>query len=120
MAHFAELDDANRVLRVVVISNDDCRDAHGTEQEAIGVAFCKRLFGGRWMQTSYSGSMRKNYAGADFTYDAARDAFIPPQPYPSWRLDENTCQWEPPVPYPNDGLFYHWDEGSQRWVEIGA
>lgn len=98
MAHFAELDANNVVLRVVVIDNKDTRDAAGVEKEHIGAAFCEKLFGGRWVQTSYNGNKRKNYAGAGYTYDAARDAFVPPQPGSDWTLDENTCQWVNPNP----------------------
>ena len=82
---------------------------------------------GEWIQTSYNtlggehrlgGSpLRKNYAGIGYTYDRVRDAFIPPQPYPSWTLDENTCWWEPPTPIPNNGKYYRWDEPTLRWVE---
>jgi hypothetical protein len=96
MAHFAELDQNNVVLRVIVVGNSDTSDANGVEKEHIGAAFCERLFGGTWKQTSYNGNMRKNYAGIGFTYDAARDAFIPPQPGAEWTLDEDTCQWENP------------------------
>ena len=117
MAHFAELDSNNVVLRVVVISNPDTADASGVEKEHIGAAYCERLFGGTWMQTSYNGNIRKNYAGIGHTYDATRDAFIAPKPYPSWVLNETTCRWEPPVPYPTDGKMYEWDEATQSWVE---
>lgn len=116
MAHFAELDENNVVLRVIVVNNNETIDADGVEKEAIGVAFCEKLLGGTWKQTSYNGNMRKNYAGIGFTYDAQRDAFIPPKPYNSWTLNENTCLWEPPVPYPQDGGPYHWDEETTSWV----
>ena len=82
---------------------------------------------GEWIQTSYNTSggvhsdggtpLRKNYAGVGFTYDSRRDAFIAPQPYPSWILNEDTCQWDSPVPYPTDGLMYEWDEDTTSWVE---
>ena len=98
MAHFAEIDDNGVVLRVIVIGNKDTADAFGVEKEHIGAAFCERLFGGTWKQTSYNGNMRKNYAGIGSTYDAARDAFIPPQPDADWVLDEDTCQWVNPNP----------------------
>jgi hypothetical protein len=96
MAHFAEVDQFNRVLRVIVVDNKDTSDASGVEKEHIGAAFCERLFGGTWKQTSYNGNFRKNYAGIGFTYDAARDAFIPPSPGAGWTLNETTCQWENP------------------------
>ena len=116
MAHFAELDANNVVLRVIVVGNADTSDADGVEKEHIGAAFCERLFGGTWKQTSYNGNMRKNYAGIGFTYDAQRDAFIPPQPYPSWVLVEDTCQWTAPVATPTDGQMYVWDEATTSWA----
>ena len=82
MAHFAELDENNTVLRVVVIANKDTADAHGVEKEHIGAAFCERLFGGRWVRTSYNGNIRQRYAGIGYTYDEATDAFVPPQNEP--------------------------------------
>ena len=93
MAHFAELDNQNTVLRVIVVHNNELLD-NGVESEAKGIAFCKTLFGGNWKQTSYNGNIRKNYAGIGFTYDPVRDAFIPPKPGDNWVLDEATCQWE--------------------------
>ena len=118
MAHFAELDSNGVVQRVIVVANKDTSDANGNEVESIGVAFCQKLFGGNWKQTSYNGNFRKNYAGIGYTYDASIDAFVPPQPYPSWVLNPNTAQWEPPVPYPNDGNRYTWDEATQSWVQV--
>jgi len=118
MAHFAELDANNVVLRVIVVSNRDTSDANGVEKEHIGAAFCERLFGGTWKQTSYNGNIRKNYAGIGFTYDATIDAFVPPKPFPSWLLDTNTAQWQAPAPMPTDGKMYSWDEASQTWVEV--
>lgn len=118
MAHFAEIDSNNIVLRVIVVSNKDTADANGVEKESIGAAFCERLLGGTWKQTSYNGNMRKNYAGIGYTYRADIDAFVPPQPYPSWVLNTNTAQWEAPVPYPNDGKLYEWNEQTQSWVEV--
>ena len=96
MAHFAQLDENNVVTQVIVVGNKDCADANGVEKESIGIAFCERLFGGNWKQTSYNGNIRKNYAGIGYSYDPARDAFIPPQPGPEWVLNESTCQWENP------------------------
>jgi hypothetical protein len=118
MAHFAELDENNIVLRVIVVGDDDCKDSRGNESEAVGAAFCNRLLGGVWKQTSYTSRIRKNYAGVGFSYDEARDAFIPPQPFPSWKLDENTANWEPPIPYPTDGMLYIWGEESLSWVPV--
>lgn len=118
MAHFAELDSNNVVLRVVVIDNRDTADANGVEKEYIGAAFCERLFSGVWKQTSYNGNFRKNYAGIGFTYDAGRDAFIPPKPFSSWVLNETTCDWDAPIPMPQDGKRYRWDEATLSWKEM--
>jgi hypothetical protein len=115
MAHFAELDANNVVLRVIVIYNKDTADANGVEKEYIGAAFCDRLFGGIWKQTSYNGVMRKNFAGIGYTFDSTRDAFIPTKPYASWQLNENTCLWNPPIPKPNDNNFYTWNEVTVSW-----
>jgi hypothetical protein len=73
---------------------------------------------GTWIETKTDGSIRKNYAGIGFSYDQGRDAFIPPQPYPSWTLNEDTCRWECPVAHPNDGNIYEWNETDQQWDEI--
>jgi len=116
MAHFAELDNNNTVLRVIVVDNRDTSDANGQEDESIGIAFCRKLFGGVWRQTSYNANFRKNYAGIGYTFDQGRDAFIPPKPFPSWLLDENTCQWAAPTPMPTDGQMYSWDEDTVSWV----
>jgi hypothetical protein len=119
MAHFAKIENGI-VTQVVVINDSDTADSNGLEQESIGIVFCERLFGGNWKQTSYSGRIRKNYAGIGFTYDSQRDAFIAPQPFPSWTLMQDTLQWIPPIPRPTDELLYSWDEASQSWVEITA
>ena len=116
MAHFAELDDNNIVKRVIVVATKDNSDANGVEKESIGRAFCERLFGGNWVQTSYNGNIRKRYAGIGYSYDPALDAFIAPQPYPSWTLDDN-ADWQAPVPMPSDGKMYAWDEAAQAWVD---
>lgn len=118
MAHFAELNANNVVLRVIVVGNKDTADANGVEKEYIGAAFCERLFGGRWVQTSYNGKIRKNYAGIGYIYLEDIDAFVPPQPYPSWALNNNTAQWEAPVPRPEDKKLYSWAEETRSWVEI--
>jgi hypothetical protein len=119
MAHFAQLDDNNVVLQVIVVGNADTSDENGVEKEEIGVAFCQSLLGAntQWRQTSYNNRMRKNYAGIGYTYDVQRDAFIPPQPFASWVLDEDTCRWDAPVPYPQDGKAYIWDEATVTWIE---
>lgn len=121
MAHFAELDENNVVKRVIVVDNKDTSDANGNEIESIGVAFCQKLLGGNWKQTSYNGKVRKNYAGIGYTYRADIDAFVAPQPFPSWVLDAN-AQWQAPVPMPEDAgtgkppKMYSWDEASVSWV----
>lgn len=115
MAHFARLDENNVVTQVIVVANADTSDENGNEVESIGVAFCQRLFGGTWLQTSYNGNIRKNYAGIGYTYDAQRDAFIPPKPFPSWVLVEETCQWAAPIAMPTEGM-YSWDEATTSWV----
>ena len=119
MAHFAELDNNNKVVRVVVVGNKDCLDHNSNESEAVGIAFCRQLFGANtdWKQTSYNGNIRKHYAGIGYKYDTALDAFIPPQPYPSWTLDAD-CNWQAPVPLPADGEMYSWDEAAGNWVAI--
>ena len=117
MAHFAQLDDAGTVLQVIVVHNSELLD-NGVESEAKGIAFCQSLFGGNWKQTSYNASIRKNYAGIGYTYDSVRDAFIAPQPYPSWTLNEGTCTWQAPVPMPTDNKPYRWDEPALSWIEI--
>lgn len=118
MAHFAELNNDNVVIRVIVVANTELLDENGIESEAKGAEFCSNLFGGRWVQTSYNGNMRKNYAGAGMTYDAQRDAFISICPFTSWILNEDTCKWEPPTPMPDDGKMYTWDEATTSWVEV--
>ena len=124
MAHFCELDSNNVVLRVIVVSNADTSTAQGEEKESIGIAFCERLLGGTWVKTSYNGNIRKNYAGIGYTYDKDRDAFIPPKPYASWVLDENTCLWNSPVAYPTDvgtpeaPKRYTWNEETKSWDVI--
>jgi len=117
MAHFAELDDNGVVLRVIVVGNKDTADANGVEKESIGKAFCERLFGGNWVQTSYNGNFRKRYAGIGYKYYPGLDAFVPPEPYPSWSLNSEAADWEPPVPMPTDGKMYAWDEAQQAWIE---
>jgi len=116
MAHFAELDANNVVLRVIVVGNKDTSDASGVEKEHIGSAFCERLFGGTWKQTSYHGNIRKNYAGIGYAYRADIDAFVAPKPYNSWVLNDK-AQWEAPVPMPTDDKRYSWDETTLSWVE---
>jgi len=121
MAHFAKLDENNVVLEVNVVNNNDLLQ-DGVESEAKGIQFLVDWSGGytNWKQTSYNGNIRKNYAGIGYTYDAQRDAFIPPQPFPSWGLNESTCLWDAPTPMPNNGQRYYWDEPTTSWVVIDA
>ena len=111
MAHFAKLGVGNIIEQVIVVSNDIAT----TEQA--GVDFINNLYNTRdvWKQTSYNGTIRKNFAGIGYTYDQTRNAFIPPKPYASWTLVETTCLWEAPVAYPNDGKKYNWNETTSSW-----
>jgi hypothetical protein len=120
MAHFARLDETNKVIRVSVVNNEVINDTDGNEQEQVGVDFLTQHNGGVgwYKQTSYNGTFRKNYAGIGYIYDATRDAFIAPQPYPSWTLNEDTCQWDSPVSYPTDDKRYTWDEETTNWKEV--
>ena len=120
MAHFAELDSNNVVLRVIVVDNKDTSTAEGNEKESIGITFCERLFGGTWIKTSYNGNIRKNYAGIGFKYDKDRDAFISPKPFNSWVLNETTCRWNAPVAMPIDDKMYTWDEETVNWIYINT
>ncbi len=137
MAHFAKLDENNVVLEVLVVDNKMLLDSNGVEQESLGVAFLNSLTGwSSWKQTSYNTRggvhkeggtpFRKNYAGKDYIYDETRDAFREQQFYSSWTLNEETCQWEPPIPYPTTSSFttiYYWDEdvyqadNTKGWIE---
>jgi hypothetical protein len=114
MAHFAKLGTGNIVEKVEVVSNDIAT----TEQA--GADFLNNLYKTRdvWKQTSYNGNIRKNFAGVGFQYDQTRDAFIAPKPFNSWTLNEDTCQWESPVVYPNDGQNYKWNETIKNWELI--
>ena len=102
-----------------MIGNADTSDANGVEKEHIGAAFCEKLFGGTWKQTSYNGNVRKRYAGIGYTYNAGLDAFVPPKPFPSWTLDAEAADWQPPVPMPVDeGKRFAWNEETQAWDEV--
>ena len=125
MAHFAELNDNNIVLRVVVIDNDEIKDGDGNESEAVGITVCQSYFnGGTWVQTSYNNNIRGLYAGIGYTYDAFRDIFIPVQEFPSWSFNVGTFKWEAPVALPADDgenadktqfVSYKWNEDLQQW-----
>jgi hypothetical protein len=120
MAHFAKLDENNIVLEVIVVSNDDINDLPFPDSEPVGIQFISQLSteNSNWKQTSYNNNFRKNYAGIGYTYDVERDAFIAPKEYASWVLNEDTCRWEFPVPYPEDGNDYRWDEDTISWVLV--
>ena len=114
MAHYAKLDNKNTVISVEVVTNEVITDADGNEQEQLGIDFLTDLYGGGWYkQTSYNNSFRKNYAGVGYTYDGVRDAFIPPQEFLSWVLNEDTCQYEPPVAQPD--AHHYWNESTTSW-----
>jgi hypothetical protein len=120
VAHFAKITDTNTVTQVVVINNNDVGNLNFPASEPLGQNFLAIFYGDNsaWRQTSYNGNFRKNFAGIGYFYDEKRDAFIAPQPYFSWLLNEDTCRWEPPTPYPSDGNVYNWDEATQTWVEL--
>ena len=110
MAHFALVNDNNIVETVIVVPD---------EYEENGQEYLNSLgLNGTWIQTSYNNNIRKNYAGTGYTYDETRDAFIPQKFYPSWILNEETCQWEAPTPMPNDSNIYDWNEDNQSWEEV--
>jgi hypothetical protein len=104
MSHFAKIE--NNIVTEVIVAEQDFINSG-----LVGDSFL-------WVQTSYNGNFRKNYAGIGFSYDATRDAFIPPKQYESWTLNEDSCQWEAPVAYPNDGNVYEWNESDQQWDEV--
>lgn len=108
MAHFAQISSENKVVRVLVVDNSQEHRGQDFLSSDLGL-------GGRWIQTSYNGNFRKQYAGVGYTYDETNDVFISPQPYPSWTLDAN-FDWQPPVPKPEG--YYRWDEESLQWVGI--
>ncbi len=105
MSHFAKIDSNNIVTEVIVAEQDFINSG------SVGDSFL-------WIQTSYNNNFRKNFAAKGYTYDKTRDAFIPPKPYSSWTLDEDTCLWEAPVAYPSDDKMYTWNETDQQWDEV--
>ena len=119
MAHFARVNSDNVVIRVHVLNNEVLMK-DGEENEQQGVEFLQNLHKttDRFIQTSYNGNFRKNYAGKWHIYDETRDAFMIPQPFPSWTLNEDTCKYEAPVAIPDDGKAYKWDESITNWKEI--
>ena len=116
MAHFAQLDENNIVTQIIIVDNNELLD-NGVESEVKGIDFCVNLLGGRWIQTSYNGSVRKNYAGIGCLYDPIRDAFIEPKPFESWILNEDTCKWESPTLRPTEGVWLG-DEATTNWIEL--
>jgi len=123
MAHFAELNAESIVQQVLVVNNSDIDDLPFPESEPIGIAYLQSLFGTetRWAQTSYNGNFRYRYASPGDTFDPTPQpygVFINPKPYPSWVLNTDTYTWQAPVPYPNDGKQYYWDEATLSWVEV--
>jgi hypothetical protein len=118
VAHFAKINETNIVTQIVVVNNNDVGNLEFPASEPLGQNFLAIFYGDKsvWRQTSYSGAFRKNFAGIGYFYDEKRDSFIAPQPYPSWLLNAETCRWQSPVPYPEDGNLYIWDEATQSWV----
>ena len=123
MAHFARLSTDNIVEQVIVVANKDTSDDNGVEEEIIGIAFCKKLFGSNtnWKQTSYNGNLRVRYAGIGYSYDPSLDAFVPPKPFASWVIDTNTANWTAPLVEPtltqeqiDAGSSYRWDEDAYQ------
>jgi hypothetical protein len=119
MAHFAKLDDNNNVIDVVVVNNDAL---DSNNEEASGIAFLTEWSNGyrNWRQTSYNGNIRANYASVGYKYDVAFDAFIPPQPFPSWKLNYTTFKWEAPVAKPDtvEGYIWLWSEINKEWIQV--
>ena len=121
MAHFAEINENNIVTQVIVINNKVLLESDNIESEVKGVDFCELLYGHRnWIQTSYNGNIRYNFAGIGYTFDEVNDAFYAPQPFASWSLNENYI-WKAPIPYPEDASFekiYAWNEENQEWKVV--
>jgi len=120
MAHFAELDSNNIVVRVTVVENKDTADVNGVEKEHIGQAHLEKILGGTWKQTSYNGNMRGNYAGKGYTYFVDQDIFMPPKTYNSWIMSTADATWIAPSAMPTDGGVYNWDEDNQTWIDISG
>lgn len=110
MAHFARIDENNIVTEVLVVDNSLEHRGEDFLANELGL-------GGRWIQTSYNNNFRRRFASPGYLYDETNDVFIEPSPFPSWILDEN-WDWQPPTPYPNDGLYYQWDEETLSWTNI--
>lgn len=117
MTDFVEIGAGNTVMRFYMVPDTALLDENGVSQETQGQSVCKTVFGGNWLQT-FSDGRRKNYAGIGYIYDPTRDAFIPPKPFASWLLNEDTCQWQAPIPMLQDGKKYSWDEPTLSWKEM--
>jgi hypothetical protein len=128
MAHFAEIDDNNTVLRIIVIDNANCIDDQGNESEQVGIDYCTNLLGGRWLQCSYNTRMnqhllgdapfRGNFPGIGFTYDPENDVFLPPKVYKAWVYEPTIANWVPPfLPPAEPGKFFNWSNEIDNWVE---
>lgn len=119
MAHFAQIDENNIVINVIVVDNSKITDENG-ENEVLGIQFCKNLCGQEtnWVQTSYNNNFRIRYAGIGYEYNEQYDAFISPKPFESWVLDTDTFAYVAPIPYPNDGQYYEWNENLLNWELI--
>lgn len=124
MAHFAEIDENNLVLRVLVVDNENVLDENGNESEQVGIKFLQNIFGlnTKWVQTSYNGNFRYRYAGIEMIYDENLDVFLPPKIYQSWILNPETYDWDPPIPEPelteeqkNQRGYYEWNEDIVDW-----
>ena len=124
MSHFAQIDENNIVTQVIVVANEDIQDANGNEVESIGVAFCQKLLGAEtnWKQTSYNNNIRVRYAGIGYSYNETLDAFVPPKPFDSWVLVEETADWVSPLGAAPElteeeveaRSFYRWDEEAHQ------
>jgi len=120
MAHFAELDENNKVLRVVVVDNKDTANAEGVEVEAVGVAHLQSFLSGNWKQCSYNSNFRGNYCGKGDTYFVDQDLFMSPKPYNSWSMSTADATWQAPSAMPTDGGMYNWDEDNQTWINLSG
>jgi hypothetical protein len=122
MAHFAELDKDNFVINVIVVNNSDTLDEHGNESEAVGIAFCKKLFGEhtKWVQTSYNNNFRGRYAGIGSVYNQRDNVFSEPKPYSSWTYNFQNQTWEAPVPKPEipNGYICFWSDENKDWMLV--
>lgn len=119
MAHFAQLDENDIVITVLVVDNEKLLNNFNVEDENLGILYLKNIFSesSNWVQTSYNNNFRVRMAAPNYKYDRVLDAFIPPKPYDSWIFDDVSKSWISPIPHPNDGNSYMWDENNQTWIE---